>query len=41
MPTEIDLHGLYVEEAITYMIKVSWVRPVRGDKGICLIVGSQ
>jgi hypothetical protein len=40
MPTEIDLHELYIEEAFTYMIKVSWVRPVRGDKEICLIVGS-
>jgi hypothetical protein len=40
MPAEIDLHGLYVKEAITYTDNSIAEAQARGDKEIRLIVGS-
>lgn len=40
MPTEVDLHGLYVKEAITYSDNSIAEARARGDKEIRLIVGS-
>jgi hypothetical protein len=39
MPTEVDLHGLYVKEAITYTDNSIAEARARGDKEIRLIVG--
>lgn len=40
MPTEVDLHGLYVKEAITYSDNSIAEARARGDKEIRLIVGT-
>jgi hypothetical protein len=40
MPTEIDLHGLYVKGAITYTDKSIAEARARGDNEIRLIVGA-
>ena len=40
MPEEVDLHGLYVKEAITYTDQSIAEARARGDKEIRLIVGS-
>jgi DNA-nicking Smr family endonuclease len=40
MPGEVDLHGLYVKEAITYTDQNIAEARARGDKEIHLIVGS-
>ena len=40
MLTEIDLHGLYVKEAITYTDNSIVEARARGDNEIRLIVGS-
>ena len=40
MPGEVDLHGLYVKEAITYTDQSIVEARARGDKEIRLIVGS-
>ena len=39
-PGEVDLHGLYVKEAITYTDQSIVEARARGDKEIRLIVGS-
>ena len=40
MPTEIDLHGLHVKEAIMYTDNSIAEARARGDNEIRLIVGS-
>jgi hypothetical protein len=40
MPGEVDLHGLFVKEAITYTDQNIAEARARGDKDIHLIVGS-
>lgn len=39
-PEEVDLHGLYVKEAISYTDQSIAEARARGDKEIHLIVGS-
>ena len=40
MPTEFDLHGLYVNEAITYTDNSIAEARARGDNEIRLVFGS-
>jgi len=40
MPGEVDLHGLYVKEAITHTDQIIAEARARGDNEIRLIVGS-
>jgi hypothetical protein len=40
MPGEVDLHGLYVKESITYTDQSIAEARARGDKEVRLIVGS-
>ncbi len=40
MPGEVDLHGLYVKEAITYTDQCIADARARGEKEVRLIVGS-
>lgn len=40
MPGEVDLHGLYVKESITYTDQSIGEARARGDKEVRLIVGS-